>query len=211
MEQIQKSGFYYANRFARIILKAYEEIMGEKGLNVVLNLAGLSDLIGNYPPDDSVCGFDIADFTAIHVALEELYGPRGGRGLALRAGRVTFDAALKNSDALAGFGEQKFKLLPFQAKMRLALPEAAKILSQVGDQYADFSETEDAFIWTIHRCPVCWGRKSVDKPVCYIFVGMLQAMLTWISAGQEFCVNETRCCAKGDTACEFVISKEPGS
>ena len=94
MEHIPKSGFYYANKFTRITLQAYEEVMGKNGLNAILNLAGLSNLIDNYPPDNLEREFDFADFTAIHIGLEEMYGPRGGRGLALRAGRATFNDAL---------------------------------------------------------------------------------------------------------------------
>ncbi len=209
MESIPKSGFYYANKFARIALEAYEEVMGKNGLNAILNLAGLSHLIDNYPPDNLEREFDFADFTAIHVALEEMYGPRGGRGLALRAGRATFNDALKNFGALAGVGDLAFKVLPLQAKIRIGLPAAAKIFSQVTDQLSTVDETEDAFIWTIHRCPICWGRHGLDKPVCYIATGLLQAMLTWVSGGLEFRVNESKCHAMGDPVCEFVIQKEP--
>ncbi|NJL95677.1 MAG: hypothetical protein HC915_19075 [Anaerolineae bacterium] len=86
----EKSGLYYPNKLARITLEAMEEIMGKNGLNAILNLAGLSEYIGNYPPDNLEKAFDFTDFTALMVALEDMYGPRGGRGLALRAGRAAF-------------------------------------------------------------------------------------------------------------------------
>jgi len=209
MEHIQKSGFYYANKFARITLEAYEEVIGKNGLNAILHLAGLSDMIDNYPPDNLEREFDFADFTAIHVGLEEMYGPRGGRGMALRAGRAIFNDSLKNFGALAGVGDQAFIVLPLLAKIRIGLPALAKIFSQVNDQLSSVEETEDAFIWTIHRCPVCWTRKNADKPVCYITTGLLQAMLSWVSGGLEFRINESKCCAVGDRVCEFVIQKDP--
>jgi predicted hydrocarbon binding protein len=209
MEQIPKSGFYNTNKFARIALKAYEEVMGKNGLNAILNLASLSNLIDNYPPDNLEREFDFADYTTIHVALEEMYGSRGGRGLALRAGRATFNDVLKDYGALAGVSDLAFKVLPLQTKIRVGLPAAARIFSQVSDQRTTVNETDDAFIWTIHRCPICWTRKDADKPVCYIQTGLLQAMFTWVSGGLEFRVNESKCCAMGDTICEFVIQKEP--
>lgn len=209
MQQIPKSGYYYANKLPRIALEAYEEVMGKNGLNAILNLAGLSTLIDNYPPDNLERQFDFADFSAIHVGLEEMYGPRGGRGLALRAGRATFDDALKNFGAMAGVGDLAFKVLPLQAKIRILLPATARIFSQISDQQSSVDEMDDAFIWTIHRCPICWSRQGADKPVCYIHIGLLQAMLTWLSGGLEFRVNESRCCAVGDTVCEFVIQKDP--
>ncbi len=211
MEKIPKSGYYNTNKFARIALEAYEDVTGKNGLNAVLNLAGLSHLIDNYPPDNLEKGFDFADYTAIHIGLEEMYGPRGGRGLALRAGRATFTNVLKDYGALAGVSDIAFKVLPLQTKIRIGLPAAARIFSQVSDQLTTVDETDDAYIWTIHRCPVCWSRKGADKPVCYISTGLLQAMFAWVSGGAEFRVNESKCCAVGDDVCEFVIQKQPMS
>lgn len=104
MEPIPKSGLYYSNKFARIALDALEDVMGRNGLNAILNLAHLSKIINNYPPDNLSREFDFADFSALNLALEELYGQRGGRSLALRAGRATFDDALRNFGTLAGGG-----------------------------------------------------------------------------------------------------------
>ncbi len=209
MEIIPKSGFYYANKFARISLQAYEEVVGKNGLNAILHLAGLSNLIENYPPDNLEREFDFADFTAIHVALEDMYGLRGGRGMALRAGRATFNDALRNFGALAGVSDQSFQELPLLAKIRIGLPALAKIFSRATDQLTTVDEMEDAFLWTIHRCPICWTRKNADKPVCNIETGLLQAMLKWVSGGLEFRISESKCCAAGDDVCEFVIQKEP--
>jgi bacteriochlorophyll 4-vinyl reductase len=209
MEQIPKSGIYYSNKFARISLDAYREVMGQNGLNAVLNLAGLSNIIENYPPDDLERHFDFADFTALHVALEETYGSCGGRGLALRAGRATFNDALKDFVALAGVSDLAFKVLPLQVKLRILLPAAARIFSQIADQLSTVDESDEAYLWTVHRCPICWTRRSAAKPVCYIHTGLLQAMLAWVSGGLEFRVNESKCCAVGNTVCEYVIQKEP--
>jgi predicted hydrocarbon binding protein len=209
MEQIPKSGYYFTNKSARNILEAYEEVLGKKSLNNLLNLAGLSNLIDNYPPDNLERQFDFADFATIHIGLEEIYSPRVGRGLALRAGRVTFNDALKDFGALAGIGKLEFKVLPLQAKIRTSLSAAVKTFSDFTDQISSLNETDDTFIWTIQRCPICWTRKGADEPVCYISVGMLQAMLNWVSGGFEFRITESKCCATGDTVCEFVIQKVP--
>ncbi|HEB63924.1 MAG TPA: 4-vinyl reductase [Chloroflexi bacterium] len=209
MEPIPPSGLYYANKFALITINALEEVMGKNGLNAILNLAHLSDLIGNYPPDNLEKGFDFAQFSSINLALEEMYGPRGGRGLALRAGRATFADALRNFGALAGAGDLAFKVLPLHTKMRIGLAAMAKIFSQVSDQETTVEEKDDVFIYTIHKCPVCYGRHDSDKPVCFMAVGLLQEGLKWLSGGNEFRVNESRCKAMGDEVCEFIIQKTP--
>lgn len=209
MDPVPKSGYYYANKFSRIMLEALEDVMGKNGLNAILNLAHLPHLIDNYPAGNLAKEFDFADVSAINLSLEEMYGQRGGRGLALRAGRATFADALRNFGALAGAGDLAFKVLPLHAKMRIGLPSMARIFSQVSDQKTTVEEHQDEFIYTIHRCPVCWGRSDADKPVCFLAMGLLQEALKWLSGGNEFRVNESRCIGMGDQVCEFVIQKTP--
>jgi predicted hydrocarbon binding protein len=209
MDQIPKSGYNYANKMGRILLKALEDVMGKNGMNAILNMAHLPHLINNLPPDNLEKGFDFADLSALNQALEELYGSRGGRGLALRAGRATFADGLRNFGALAGVGDLAFKVLPLHTKMKIGLPAMAKIFSTVSDQHSTVKEQDGEFIYTIHRCPVCWGRHDSDKPVCYVAVGLLQEGLKWLSGGNEFRVYETKCVATGAEICEFAILKTP--
>lgn len=208
MEHIEPSGYYYSNKFARIAIFAIEDVMGKNGVNAILNLANASELIDNYPNDNLERQFDFSKFSSIFGALEEMYGPRGGRGLALRAGRATFSNGLRNFGALAGAGDLAFKVLPLHAKLRIGLPAMARIFSTMSDQISTVQEFDDHFIYTIHRCPVCWGRKS-DKPDCFIAAGLLQEGLKWVSGGMEFRVSESKCIAVGDPTCDFVIYKEP--
>jgi predicted hydrocarbon binding protein len=209
MDPIPKSEYNYPNKFALITLKALEEVMGKNGLNAILNLAHLPHLIDNFPPDNLERQFNFSDYTALNLALEEMYGPRGGRGLALRAGRALFADALRTFGALAGVGDLAFKVLPLQAKLRIGVPAMAKIFTQLSDQHSTVEEQENEFVYIIHRCPVCWSRTNADKPVCFIAVGLLQEGLKWVSGGSEFRVNESKCCAIGDERCEFVIQKTP--
>ena len=208
MDPIPKSGLYYPNKFARISILALEEVMGKNGLNAILNLANLSHLIDNYPSDNLEREFDFADFSAIQFALEELYGPRGGRGLALRTGRATFVDVLKNFGALAGVGDLAFKVLPLPSKLRMGLPAMAKIFSTASDQLSTVIEKEDHYVYTIHQCPVCWGRKT-DKPACFIATGLLVASMKWLSGGNEFKITQVTAKSTGDPTCDFFIDKEP--
>jgi predicted hydrocarbon binding protein len=209
MSPVQKSGLYYPNKFGLITLKSLEEVMGKNGLNAILNLAGMNNYIDSYPPDNLDKGFDFSELSALGTALEDMYGPRGGRGLALRAGRATFSDALKNFGALAGVADLAFVVLPLHAKLRIGVPAMAKIFSQLSDQLSTVEEKDNEYIYTIHKCPCCWDRHNADKPVCFIATGLLQEGLKWVSGGNEFRVNESKCIAVGDDVCEFVIHKEP--
>jgi hypothetical protein len=208
MDTIPSSGFSYPNKIARIFLLAMEEIMGKNGLNAVLNMAKQPNLIDNYPPDNLDKQFDFAQFSSLNGALEEMYGPRGGRGLALRGGRASFARGLQGFGALAGVGDLAFKVLPLGAKLKMGLPAMAGIFTQVSDQISRVEEKDDHFEYFIDRCPVCWGRKS-DKAVCHAATGLLQEGLRWVSGGKEFRVDEVACIAMGDIACVFHVYKEP--
>jgi predicted hydrocarbon binding protein len=204
----EKSGFYYPNKFARITIEALEEVMGKNGLNAILHLADLSELINNYPADNLEKEFDFAYFTALCVALEDMYGPRGGRGLALRAGRATFADALRGFGALAGVGDLAFKVLPLAAKLKIGLPAMANIFTQFSDQVSNVHEETDKYVYTLERCPMCWNRKT-DRPVCYVGQGLLQEGLRWVSGGHEFKVDLAACIAKGDDMGKYFVYKEP--
>lgn len=208
MEKIPKSGLYYPNNFLRIMLYALEDVMGKNGVNAILNLAGLKDLIDNYPANNLDRQFDFSDVSAITMALIELYGLRGGRGLALRAGRATFDDGLRSFGALAGVGDLAFKVLPLNTKIHIGLPALARIFSQVSDQKSTVEDKGSTLVYTIHKCPVCWGRE-VDQPICFIASGLIQSGLKWLSGGSEFRVAQSTCKACGDENCQFVINKEP--
>lgn len=204
----EKSGLYYPNKIGRIYLMAMEEVMGSNGIKAVLNLAKVPELIGNYPPNNLAREFDFADFGAIGAAIEEMYGPRGGRGLALRAGRASFAQGLSEFGSVVGASELAFKVIPLGTKVKVGLKAMAETFSKFSDQHSEVEEAEEYFIYTIHKCPVCWGRTS-EKPICYGAVGILQEGLRWVSGGKDFKVEEVNCIAAGDDKCIFHIYKDP--
>ncbi len=204
------SGLYYPNKFARITMEAMEEIMGRNGLNTLLNMAKLPQYIDALPPDDLEKKFDFAEFTALNIALEDMFGPRGGRAMALRAGRKLFAGGLRSFGALAGAGDLACRILPLNAKLRVGLPALANIFNNFSDQISNVHEEgDDRIIYTMERkCVLCFGR-TTDKPVCYMGQGLLMEGLKWVSGGREFRVDMSTCIAKGDDMARFIIYKEP--
>ena len=205
---VELSGLYWPNKMVRIYLSVLEDIMGKNGLNSVLHAARLDRLIDHYPPDDLKREFDFAEFAALNQGLDDTYGPRGGRVFALRGGKASVKAGLEAFGAAVGVSGLALKILPLNAKLRIGLPAMAKIFSTFSDQVSVVKEEEDHFVYTIERCPVCWGRHS-DVAICHGAVGLLQGGVHWVSGGKDFRVVETECKAKGDPDCVFHVYKEP--
>jgi predicted hydrocarbon binding protein len=200
--------FFYPNKMGRIILQAMEEVIGHIGVNAVLNLANLNYRINNYPPNDLEKGFNFIELSKIQEALEGLYGPRGGRGLALRTGRACFKYGLREFGPMLGATDIAFRLLPFDPKLRAGADIFAEAFNKFSDQRVRVEEQADRFLWHIDRCPICWKRHT-ETPVCHLAVGILQESLYWASGGKVYNVEETACIAMGDPACTIVIEKKP--
>ena len=208
MEPIEQSGLYYPNKIARIYLEAMEDVLGNNGLFAALRVAGLTELIDHYPPSNLDKEFDFAGYAALNAALDTIYGPRGGRGLALRSGRAALDHGLKSFGALAGAGHASFRVLPLETKLSKGLAALARVFNHFSDQTTTVDDVDDAFVYHIHLCAVCWGR-TADRPICYAAVGVLQEGIRWVTGGREFQVDQTLCKAAGDDKCSFHIQKEP--
>ncbi len=208
MPPIEPSGHYYPNMVARIYIQAMEEIMGKNGLNAILNLAGLSHMIDNYPPKNLKKEFEFADYSALNGALEEMYGPRGGRGLQLRAGRASFAEGVRMMGAMVGMGDLAFKVLPLGAKLKVGIPAMAKVFTQFSDQVSTVEDRGEFYAYVMKPCPVCWGR-TADRPICFAAKGLLEEGLHWVSGGKKFRVEEIECVAMGKEACTCAVYKEP--
>jgi len=199
---------YFPNRLGRIMVLAFEEVMGKNGLNATLNLASLSSLIDNYPPDDDEKKLPFETFSRLQIAMEQGFGPHGGRGIVLRAGRVFFSHGLRTYGPELGLNDTNFRLQPPELKLMAVLRAMSEFFNQHTDQKVSLKESEHKILWAVERCPWCWGRK-VPEPVCQFSVGMLQEALYWVSGGKFYNVVEETCIAQGESACLAVIDKEP--
>ncbi len=206
-KEIPVSGYFYPNKMGRIVLLSLEEIIGKNAFIAILHEAGLQRYIPDLPPNDLNKQFGFEELSQIQLALEQVFGPRGGRGVALRAGRVSFKYGLRDFGPMLGFTDLAFRLAPLETKLQAGADIFANIFNQFSDQQVRVESNADQIFWHIDRCPICWNRHT-DVPVCHLAVGILQESLYWISGGKVFSVEETSCVAKGDSTCSIVIEKQ---
>lgn len=200
--------FFYPNQMGRIILLSMEEVMGRNGVHAVLKLASLQSLLDNYPADNAERAFPFSQVSNLTETLEQLYGPHGGRGLAVRIGRACFNYGVRQYGAQLGITEMAFRLLPLPAKISAGARAFAELFNHFTDQKVRVEEDGDKLLWHIERCPLCWERHA-QEPVCHLAVGLLQEALYWLSGGKVFTVEEKTCIAAGDETCTIVIDQTP--
>ncbi len=200
--------FFYPQKMARVIFAGMEEVIGRAGVDAILRLAALDGDAENVLLPKSEKSYSFESATSLLGALEQAYGPRGGRGVALRTGRACFKYGLKEYGSMLGLTEMAFRLLPLSIKLRTGAKAFADLFNRHTDQRVRVEETETTILWHIERCPLCWNRKS-DDPVCHLAVGVLQESLYWLSGGKVFRVEETACHARGDERCTITVDKTP--
>ena len=200
--------YYFPNRLGRIMFLSFEEVIGKSGVNAVLNLSSLPQLIDNYPPADDHKTISFETISRLQFVLEQAYGPHGGRGLALRTGRVFFSNCMRTYGADLGFSDSAFRLQPPDLKIVAALNSLMDFFNRYTDQHISLEETEHNFLWRIEHCPWCWGRHE-SEPVCHFAVGILQEALYWVSGGKFYDISEETCVAQGDKICLIAIDHLP--
>lgn len=183
--------------------------MGTSSVRGLIELAGLDAVMEGPPPINMARQFDFAYLAALSEALEELYGARGGRGMALKIGRASFGRGLKDFGALKGVQDPAFRSLPIGDRVYLGLRAMASIYTNFSDQPTHVEpDGEHHYHCIVDNSPFAWGRTS-DKPVCHALAGVIQQCLRWVSNGYEFHVQETACRATGSPTCVFRINKKP--
>jgi len=200
--------FLLPNKMGRILLLSYEEVIGQAAMIAVEKMAGLHDWIGVLPPKNMAREFRFNELSAIHDALEKMYGPRAGRGIAVKAGRVGFNNFLREFGPILGISNFSYRILPHKKKIEKGIRTLTDILNRYTNQNVEFRIDSEHYTWELHRCPLCWNRKT-DSPCCYLVIGLFQEFLFWVSGGKHFIVEETECIASNGSSCKFQIATHP--
>lgn len=200
---------YYPNRWLRIILESTEEIVGKKGVNALLNLASLSQYIDNYPPDNMKKEFPFEHVGKLQQAYWDMYGARGARAFAIRAGAKTLNDGIERFGKVASAARAAMMIGSMERRMSIGLEFFARFFNTVSDQKVSVEEDEKGWYWKIHICPMCTGRTS-DSPVCHLAVGVLQgAIENFVDKNARFNITPTHCQAVGDEVGVILIDRQP--
>lgn len=189
----------------RILLSAYGEVLGDPGVIALKKLSGV-----DYVLDGGIHSGDVRldELGKIHETLETMFGPRAGRGLALRAGRAFFKYSLREFGPSSSIADLNFRTLPLQHKIEQGSQMVLDMFNGYASDTLRLKTASNYLSFTVDHCPLCWQR-STYEPCCHLAVGLIQEALYWISGGKNYHVEETACAAMGDPLCVIEIAREP--
>ena len=198
----------FPNKMGRILLTAFDEVMGANSLHSLLTAARLQHYAEELPPNNFDQEFPFAHLSQMTQALDELYGVRSGRGLARKVGRASFRHGIRDFGPVLWMVDLAFRVLTLRMKMRIGFAILAETFNRFTDEKVDVEVDKEHFRWVMSPCAECWGR-TCDSACCQVAMGLLEEGLYWVSGGRSFFIEEVECTACGDDACAILIGREP--
>ena len=198
------------NLIMRVFLETIENIVGPNGLKSILHYAHLEKYINSFPPDNDKQEIPVTDLQSLYIALYEMFGNSGAFSLQLRVGRENVHRGLQKRPNIAKAMRLASKVVPETTKMRLSLERLKEYMEKGSPDHADgplveIQEQEDCFL-LVQRENIMRDKITSDKPVCGITVGIVEALVEWIT-GHPHEVTEIQCMAMGHPADVFRIAK----
>jgi predicted hydrocarbon binding protein len=200
----------FAYRFGRIVLLAFEEVLGREAFDRVLEETGDLSLKAARNSDPAAGEFHLESFGRVEGTLDAIYGAQAGRGMSLRAGRITLRKGLREIASTLTSSPQcrGLRSLPLQSRIHRGAELLSEVFNRGSDQVVRLTAEGSALLWTHERCPYCFGRHT-PQACCHLLVGTFQEGLAWLSGGKHFAVDEIACTARGDPACTFRLATSP--
>ena len=206
MENKLRKEFRLTNAFVKMSLDAYRAELGENGLNVLFNYAGLYHFIDDPIPDNFEQGMHFNEFSAIQSAALAVYGERAFKILSWRIGSQLFTNHLQFLIPLKSVLQSKdFETLPKDQKIELSLLALAKVLNRLSDQEIEVKKREGTRLFIVNSCAVCW-EQSVYTPNCFFTDGIISACLHYLQEDIIIGNKQVKSRAAGSQSCIFEIN-----
>ncbi|HSG25700.1 MAG TPA: 4-vinyl reductase [Anaerolineales bacterium] len=203
-----------ADAYFRWALLGVVDVVGDRGLNLVLKMVGM-ERYTRMPVADTlevVSGLAYNDLSRVMMGYLSVFGTADQANV-LRSGQASARYAMQKNGELF---HPPQALKTRQGSVEDQINDSLSTLIQghwvvshrSGQEYTAWSEeTEGHFYYHLESCPVCAGA-SATEPVCLFFSGTLMESLKWFT-GRQFDVREVACRALNDPACVWQISKQP--
>jgi predicted hydrocarbon binding protein len=191
----------YPQRFARLLIAAMHEALGEFSTQTLLASAALP---ADQPDDTLERTYPFAQLAALNRALLTTYGEAGGRALALEIGGLWFEG-MASFGAFAAFADPMFQKLPDATRMQVGLKVLAEIFSRHSDQGCTLETEELVYHFIVLGSPFVYP--DAPNPACHLLAGLIAGCVRAATGGRDYPLRESECRAGGAARCVFTISK----
>ncbi|MFZ4815107.1 MAG: V4R domain-containing protein [Phototrophicaceae bacterium] len=200
---------YWPYRLVHALLVAAESALGGGGMLALMSShAVFQPYVLHLPAEDFVLEVPFEALAALDAMLDDVYGERGGRALALRIGARAFEVGWHKLGVLQSIGTPEFQALPLTLRARGGLAGLAQVFNTYSSQNTELQDTPTAWQLRVAPSPFAYARYT-EHPTCHLQIGIIQGLLRWAASSAEFIVHETQCQALGAEACVFAITKKP--
>jgi predicted hydrocarbon binding protein len=196
------------NSLMYVSLVTLVDILGQNGLNALLNYGNLNRYRDGFPPNNDKPEIPMAEFICLIRSMIDIFGERGTRTLLHNAGRKSIRVILEKNPALLGLINLGLKALSPKKRAEKALTVATKEGDKIFGIQQKLMVLENGFKTEISDCFWCKGLKT-KEPICSGEVGFEAELIKWATGGAvEYDVREVTCIASGDASCTFLATEK---
>lgn len=196
-----------SNMTFRVMLLGIREMVGQNGLDVVLNFTGLTKYRETLPPNnDLVEDCRISEATELDKGVEEIFGGNGAAAILVQVGKKQAVWGLEENRAVADQLKETMEGKDDLERANMILTITAGIISAQMNTEVWIEQEGDALYYCDRGGTHCFNRVG-SQPVCFVTVGFLAGLVEWATGRSDWEVKETKCIALGDEYCKYRVSK----
>jgi predicted hydrocarbon binding protein len=196
-----------SNMTFRVVLLGIREIIGENGLNTVLNYAKLAKYRDNLPPNDhekKQCL--VSEVAAVDRGVADIFGDNGAAAILFQVGKMQAKWGLEeNPDTIAAARKILSGMGEFDTA-KTALELAAGVVAAETDSKAWVQADGQDLLYHIDENTHSFGLKS-KTPICHVTSGFVTGILAWATGEEGWIAREEACMAMGAPHCTHRVRK----
>jgi predicted hydrocarbon binding protein len=198
---------FISNMTFRVVLLGIREIIGENGLNTVLNYAKLAKYRDNLPPNDhekNRCL--VSEVAAVDKGVADIFGDKGAAAILFQVGRMQAKWGLEENPDTAAAARNIFSGMSGFDTAKTALELAAGVVAAETDCKAWAQTDGQDLLYHIDENTHSFGMKS-KTPVCHVTSGFVTGVIAWATGEEGWIGREEACMAMGAPHCTHRVKK----
>ncbi len=198
---------FISNMTFRVVLLGIREIIGENGLNTVLNYAKLAKYRDNLPPNDHEKNRCLASEVAVaDRGVADIFGDNGAAAILFQVGKMQAKWGLEENPDTVAAARQIFSGMSEFDTAKTALELAAGVVAAETDSKAWAQADGQDLLYHIDENTHSFGLTS-KTPVCHVTSGFVTGILAWATGKEGWVAREEACMAMGAPHCIHRVKK----